>query len=55
MGANNIVMNSCNYQTDDTEDNDSEDDYLDDEGGQLNFLLSPLFTFQFIVTFGIHF
>ena len=31
-------MDSCDYQIDDTE---SEDDYLDDEGGQVNLLTFP--------------
>ena len=31
-------MDSCDYQIDDTE---SEDDYLDDEGGQVKLLTFP--------------
>ena len=46
-------MDSCDYQTDDTE---SEDDYLDDEGGQvklLTFSLELYLSFTFNVAFGI--
>lgn len=38
MRTDNLVMDSCDYQTDDTE---SEDDYLDDEGGQVKLLTFP--------------
>ena len=47
-------MDSCDYQTDDTE---SEDDYLDDDGGQvkLNISLELYLSFTFNVVFGIRF
>ena len=38
MRTDNLVMDSCDYQIDDTE---SEDDYLDDEGGQVKLLTFP--------------
>ena len=48
-------MDSCDYQIGDTE---SEDDYLDDEGGQVKFLTFPwksYLSFTFNVVFGIRF